>query len=1793
MAIDRPFLNNTADELLQLAKTAPLSQLREIRAELSFRGSPKARAALKQFDKLIAAAAGMSEAAATPYSVADEKEFQQVARLDPDDEVSRYTEGRIKQLRQKLLDLTASNPLLNYRFRDSARGQIRIVDELPDQLHARLQEQEKMWFRAIAEPEGTPKDERTEQFIAAVDAARLSDELFIKAIVELGDEDPENPRFQQIERDLKDRVRETLGMPARPSRKTMSRADIARGQGLEPNYELPRPAPDDEPEHRHSDTEIQTLLFPDEMERRLSFVREQSRRGIEETGLSTLYIAYGFLEWTDADGSTRTFLAPLLLQPLELQRVTKGHTYRYSVNGTGEEAEANLTLIEKMKQFNIAFPSLEETDTPESYFEKVREAIKDKKGWRIRRFAVVGIFAFGKLVLWHDLNLDRWPQDRSPKTHAVVAGLLAGTSGGPHTTADDYLVDAPDFDKRVPILITDADASQLSAIVDGMEGRSLAIKGPPGTGKSQTITNLIAALLHANKSVLFVAEKMAALDVVKKRLDSADLGDFVLELHSTKARKLDVLASLKTRLELKNNLPFPDKLEAASKAVKQFRKQLTNYVDTLNAKVGRSGKTLQEALWADTRHRNTSHTSKLDTVTLENASELSEPDLQRCRRALAAFEKAAQGLPPLRDGGSAWGGVRRLLPVFEQNALVQVVQSWGASLRSLKTSILKIPAALGIGDSSSLGSLRRSLAPLIEELQQLQRSKPAEVKSEVLQHLAETEQLRDAKQTLHLWVSVAETTKDIEIIATEALRFSAEHVVDLHQSAKLLGADNLTLGGLPTLRDKIEAKLDEWRLIDRFADQALEALGATASKSSETLAFLDRALRHVAAAGTEVATASIPTLGTPGGHRLLTEASEAKRELDVAGKVISKTLNIDYAMAQGDVRLASETMESASLFDYWFSRRGRDARKLHRQLAKRRGGARAIRAIALRGLSDHLARAESFANLPEYRSAFGAQFRGVLTDFELLHKVRDYLIRGKAIADTHSLGARFYELISSEELKQLDEFRLLASRREASWLPQAAAAIASGKTPTPSDVVAGLMQQLERYGTLIEGARALGVRPNVKLSGLSELASKLEALREMRRHLDELGETPRRLEMALGDAQPKDRGLLANITFVEQAIAAVACIPGADAFRLIREGELPGAIMEIVSSAQVVLSDCDAFDTSSRTVIAAAELNEEEAFGGRLSDAPMSKVTDWIERSLADTDALSAQAEWLRARRDVEADGLLGVVGAFGQEPLRDLDAAFDRVYWRSLVKHAFRQDADLAQFSGMRIAEARKEFRVLDKRIQDLNRQEIKAGLCRRAISPGNGVGPVGSHSDKALIVRQANQKRPSVTIRKLVERAHKAIQELKPCWMMSPSSVAQFLPQGLVEFDVVIIDEASQMRPEEAIGAAARSRQIIVVGDQMQLPPTSFFDGAVGADGNDDDDDGGMDDQAESVLDLALSSYQPARNLLWHYRSRHESLIAFSNEQFYEGKLIVFPSPQERSDELGLRWRPVDGVYKGRGLNFPEADAVVEAALQHMRTQPDKSLGVVAVNATQAEHIRSNIDHLILQDDKAQEYCAKWEQSIESFFVKNLESVQGDERDVIMISTVYGKNENGDMFQRFGPINREYGHRRLNVLFTRAKQRVDLFTSMTAADVLVTDTSRRGVKALRAYLEYAATGRLHAGDAQGDVPESDFEMFVADALRSHGYEVRCQVGVAGFRIDLGVKHSDWPHGFLLGVECDGATYHSSKSARDRDALRQEILEGLKWRLYRIWSTDWFNNPRAETQRLIQHLEGLRRRGP
>ena len=569
-------------------------------------------------------------------------------------------------------------------------------------------------------------------------------------------------------------------------------------------------------------------------------------------------------------------------------------------------------------------------------------------------------------------------------------------------------------------------------------------------------------------------------------------------------------------------------------------------------------------------------------------------------------------------------------------------------------------------------------------------------------------------------------------------------------------------------------------------------------------------------------------------------------------------------------------------------------------------------------------------------------------------------------------------------------------------------------------------------------------------------------------------------------------------------------------------------------------------------------------------ERPFPEMERWLGEAAQRPGALQEVVRFNQITARLAKSGLESVTEAAAswRGAGRHLVHLYERHFYRAWLERAFRERPVLAEFDGNTHGEVVERFRTMDvDRL--LHNQALVAKLHWERVPRGHGGGQL------AVLRREFEKKSRHLPLRRLMTEAGNAVQGIKPVFMMSPLSIAKFIPPGSLRFDMVIFDEASQVRPVDAMGAIMRGRQAVVVGDSKQLPPTTFFDRTA----EDDDGEGSSTADLESILGMFSAQGAPERMLRWHYRSRHESLIAVSNHEFYDNGLVVFPSPDRGRESTGVLFRhgPQTHYQAGRGgrVNPGEARAVAQAAMEHAVARPKLTLGVAAFSLAQARRIEDELEILRRRDPSVEAFFRGHPQ--EPFFVKNLENVQGDERDVILISVGYGKTEGGYLPMNFGPLNRDGGERRLNVLITRARRRCVVHSNFVAADLDLRRSSARGVDALKTYLAYAETGRLGVAKATGRGSDSPFEDAVAAKLRAQGHEVEHQVGSAGFRIDLAVVDPRQRGRYLLGIECDGAAYHSARSARDRDRLRQQVLEGLGWTIHRIWSTDWFRNPDRE----------------
>ena len=676
------------------------------------------------------------------------------------------------------------------------------------------------------------------------------------------------------------------------------------------------------------------------------------------------------------------------------------------------------------------------------------------------------------------------------------------------------------------------------------------------------------------------------------------------------------------------------------------------------------------------------------------------------------------------------------------------------------------------------------------------------------------------------------------------------------------------------------------------------------------------------------------------------------------------------------------------------------------------------------------------------------------------------------------------------------------------------------------------------------------------------------------RQMLSLLDNPEQIELAAGTAAEKVDQFLSGFALLCESLV----IDLASAFG---DGQ-PGA----EKAQQVSEGDSTAKETSDATE--APGMNSLAARLAAFAPADTTPLVELRERMVAwesNPEGLQHWQTYRQARASIEriGDGVLVTRIDSGEIPAGAAVDMFRFAYSESVLRDMLKKLPELESFRSAKYEEIVSEFCELDVQRLELARAEVAHGHW-------NGIGRRrgGEMAEAvALLKHEMQKKRRHLPLRQLLLRSGSAIQAVKPVFMMSPLSVAQFLEAGALEFDMLLIDEASQVRPVEAIGAAARCRQMVCVGDDKQMPPTQFFGVVVGDVNLDDGESPEMQaGDVESVLGLCIARNMPQRMLRWHYRSKHQSLIAVSNKEFYDNQLYVIPSP-ERGGELGVKWNYIeDGKFVG-GKNAVEARVVAQAVMNHAKERPDWTLGVGAFSVSQRDAILKEVENLRRENPDTESFFDPG--APDPFFVKNLENIQGDERDVIMVSVGYGPGEDGRVSLNFGPVSASGGERRLNVLMTRAKRVCNIFSSMHAEDIDTSRTSGRGPTVFREYLKFAQLGAQVDG-AKSQAATDHFVEVLRRELAKRGYKVHTHVGIAGIFVDLAVVDPDDDARYLIGIDVDGESYRTSRSARDRDRTRGGVLAGQGWNIHRVWSLEWFRRPTEQMNDLVEAIEAARR---
>lgn len=1576
----------------------------------------------------------------------------------------------------------------------------------------------------------------------------------------------------QLEMELRDRVRTKLNMPRRPTRKTISPSDHAKSLGIDPSPDLLLSSN----QAKHHDKKLQSLKWPDVLDATLSKINDDARLAEQEMGLSTLFLVFGFLEWYENDDSTKHLMAPLLLLPVRLDRRNnnRGRTI-YSLIATAEGPETNLSLEKRIERdFGRQLPQFiadeDNLGSVNEYLRSVSVATEGLKRWKVRPWLMLGHFGFGRLAMYTDLSPERWPLP--PISNNLIKAILHGTDkvdGGEFTLEppDDYAIEDPEIEKIAPFLIHDADASQHSALVDALKGKNLVIHGPPGTGKSQTITNLIANALAMGKRVLFLAEKQAALEVVKRRLDTAGLGKFCLELHSDRVAPRRIIESLKSRHELGYSGIGIQSADTEG-TLRQLRSELNTYFGALHEK-STNGRSIFDNIWASIRAETSFGDAFLSIRAMSIPKHLLMDD---------------SALGKVRDSLSLYGAVK---------------QAYEADFGPASESPLSL---LGFGSSAHQGvfvELKSDIESLSAKAQKL-----ASLADTIARHgVADRE---DAEAAIAVCDLLPGEVPDSGVLK-RALKFAISQLRSTSTTASLLQEVERKL--LPEFSSKTlsEASLTEILALYRdvgethFANVPLHLLSAEAIQAVDWAAACKQIVADteplIRAAGYDDASVNEVMALVYAAKFLGALPAETIGWFAWANNRNESTILSAYSHW---ARLLSERRSWIKRFPH--CRRFPEVSDLHevstllrknalvRAFGTLAGNAKRINALAVGlGLAEgeklnpeeldkfaaFLSDLREFESSESYGELLGSLWQGLKTPLDFINSATNNRLVLRQKLNKLESGAEIFDKLdhcSDEELKILSNL---------------------------SNAVPDIRSEhrsrfgVERIGTVLERARKeadtahrilAAVLPNFeKQSGSLKLLSEQAELELVRRRESEILQSS-----SVYQADPE-------LFLTEKANALKLATDWIEvAERHIRKPILRDAVLSVQSESELQ----QLFDSTASYLQAVEEVEagiekvriDHDVRG--LDGFEPKALTAFLKRILEKPGELRAYLDLNSHRHSVAKSGLdefLKRSDVLKGSTIHLVDLLDAIVAWRR-ADHERKVSPVLSRASGVGLEARRSDFTSRDRQKINADRKTVANRLTTLKPPSGSSVGPRKRWTEMALINNEFGKERRFAPVRDLITRASRAIQILKPCFMMSPLSLAKYLPATKLDFDLLIVDEASQMRPEDALGALMRVKQLVVVGDSKQLPPTDFFHRSE-EDVGDSYEEESLDD--ESILEACQKTFGQTRMLRWHYRSRCESLIAFSNREFYENALITFPSPEPQAFSVDLV--RVNGSYKA-GCNLQEAQRIAEEAIAFMRHFSDAeasdipTIGLVAINTKQRDLIFEELRQLESGDEKVERYRERVAAKGEPVFVKNLENVQGDERDFILISLTYGPEVGQTVVaQRFGPIGTKQGHRRLNVLFSRARVRIGLFTSMGSDDVRPSDTSSEGARVLKRYLEYAERrGKGEYQNAGGD-SESDFELEVAARLRSKGYQVETQIGVSGYRIDLGIRDPKNPALFLAGVECDGATYHSSKSARERDRLREEILKGLGWRILRVWSTDWFDDPSVETDKLCQKIEALR----
>ncbi len=1850
--------------------------------------------------------------------------------------------NKLELYRKRILDTSKRNSLISFKHTDRSISQIRFIDEIPDYIHDKLDSDKELIIQSIKDPNEPPPEETKPDFITLLAKEKSRNQKYLEAI---SIEETDQKLIIQIEFEMINKIRRHFGYGARHLKENIAIKDVADSLGINTNFDLNYGFKNELITKRHSDNKLQTLFFKKDLNEKVKKLYKKVDSIKKETGINSLFIIYGFLEWEDESDKNKKIYSPLLAQEVEITQKILRNEIVYSIKVIEEDPIINPALNLRIKEdYKIYFPEFSNGVKIEEYHSKIREIIKHKYNWKVRNFLTLSILAYSKSLIYKDLDPEIL-ENKEEEDYSLLLNFL-DKNIIQNDIVEEFNPDSLLKGNNLPLLITDADSSQFEAIDYVVnKGNSTVIQGPPGTGKSQTISNIISASISNGKRVLFLSEKLAALTVVKNRLDKANIGDFCLELHSNKINKSEIFKTIKKRYELKQNKDSIDRDEHFRKFCHTISK-LNSYYNLIKKSYFELDKSLSDLIW---NALNISEEIKYNIfedsfIEIPLCKQITLNELENLKKELIRFKRYCIDLISLygsyknhnwkdfdlgiNNGDSQKDVNQLLIELIKKNRniskkikeisyvdlsnkkisyikkaydlLKETFSNWKKtdilflkyindpqilrnvktlknlvedkfqlSLESQKFFRTKLNNSLGVVLEADISTLinenfnrlnLNEVSTIIKFINKLPDNdildfdfsqsdinetsiaisnlNNSEIKKSIILIIEQYNCKTELTKFLSPYKLNNLCSEDLQFINSENTKYKNAFELDqslMEKRINFLENEQEYYSKLSILfseyenqlkisKDKINLSLlndltELKAILNNFPDSAKHI--PKRNYSNNDLNILKNYKRECEELKIQIIEIqkklNVSLLDRISLEEVYSTIINIKKKNFYSILTKQYWKNIEFKKVYSVEKL--KLTEFNILLEQYYNYRKREINLLNDNSIKE----------LIPGINDLLKfDFEPYIDLATWSSELSVfNFKNQLSkklssesnnsDNERFLNIRNCLNCvaqndiEKIINDLQITN--FPDLLKLEnnienELifvsKTLKLFEKYDFTTNTTIYDCIKISELYKKNQTNQKIIIKnliLLKEIKnKINTSLNHLLEMVQDKYIKIEELNIFITKY--LKNYKEINDSIYINILEPIKNLDELEREDIIYLSNAVAFNESIKKLNSFP--EICNYIKNTEFENKIINLVEDFEFI------YNLLKENIEVFMELESKKIFSFHKVfnykneyEIPIIDIInkcDWIESNLK---YLSLWKDFQISCNLLASKGLQPYLYFFEtlKYNIENLEKYFELFVYISIISEIENIDVDSIKFltNTFQWESLRNEFQNLDKEHLSLNQSKLRNNLISNKdklfslfmSEYSNYKSYSKSASDRTgedLIFHEINKSRRHISIRDLFNRAGHEVTAYCPCLMMSPLTVAQYLPLNSVKFDLLVIDEASQLRPEYCLSAILRSNQIVVVGDDNQLPPTSFFDRSI------DDSTEIIDDEIfeneileDSILELSNSIFKNKKSLNWHYRSKHESLIQFSNIEFYDSSLVIFPSPKF-DNELGVKYNFVeDGVYVPNiRKNFKEAEVIAKKIIELISNDSKDTFGVVTMNDSQRELIEKEIDKLIELSGNNELYEKLYNNNSEEFFVKNLENVQGDERDIIIVSTVYGKDKDGKFNHRFGPINSINGHKRLNVLFTRARKQLLLYTSMKP-EYIDEKGRKRGVKVLKKYLEYARDGIYQTAQSSNREADSEFEIAVKRFLTSHGFEVESQIGVNGFFVDLGVKSKN-SNTYMAGIECDGAPYHSSKSARDRDRLRQEILESLGWKIYRIWSTDWYRDYDREKLKLLNYLKML-----